>query len=67
MIVILTKEDMTKYRISPETLEGFGKDTRSALRRIVRDAGEDAAFAAVRAAVKEEKKNRKQKKKHKSA
>ena len=43
MIVILTKEDMTKYRISPETLEGFGKETRSALRRIVSDAGEDAA------------------------
>ena len=45
MIVILTKEDMTKYRISPETLEGFGKETRSALRRIVSDAGEPAALA----------------------
>lgn len=43
MIVILTKEDMTKYRISPDMPAGFGRQALSALRQIAFGAQEESA------------------------
>lgn len=44
LVVHMTGEDMTKYRISTEEMEAFGAAARGALRRVLKKAAADSGF-----------------------